>query len=134
MLAQVVDLAALLPLGALADRRGPRVVLGGALLLFAAGLGLIAFGPFPLLAGGCVLYGVAMASWMLPVGIMRSVTAPALVAWRTALYRVSVDAGMFAGPFVSGLLTARHAGVLPGLMLGLAALTGLALLRRRPRR
>ncbi len=36
---------------------------------------------------------------------------------------------MFAGPFVSGLLAARHAGVLPGVMLVILALVGLALLR-----
>lgn len=132
MLAQIVDVAALLPLGALADRRGPRVVLGGVLLLFAVGLGLIGFGTLPLLAAGCVVYGAAMAGWMLPVGILRSVTPPARVAWRTALYRVFVDAGMFAGPFVSGLLTTRHAGVLPAVMLALATLTGLALLLHRP--
>jgi MFS family permease len=130
MLAQVVDVATLLPLGALADRRGPPVVLGSVLLVFAAALALIGFGSLPLLSVGCVLYGVSMAGWMLPVSILRSVTPPARVAWRTALYRVSVDGGMFAGPFVSGLLTARHAGVLPGVMCVALALVGLALLLR----
>jgi hypothetical protein len=52
------------------------------------------------------------------------------VAWRTALYRVSVDGGMFAGPFVSGLLGARHAGVLPGVMTVVLATVGVALLTR----
>jgi len=41
---------------------------------------------------------------------------------------VSVDGGMFAGPFVSGLLTVRHAGVLPEVMLVVLAAVGLALL------
>jgi MFS family permease len=130
MLAQVVDVATLLPLGALADRRRPPVVLGSVLLVFAAALALIGFGTLPMLTVGCILYGVSMAGWMLPVSILRSVTPPARVAWRTALYRVSVDGGMFAGPFVSGLLTARHAGVLPGLMCVALALVGLALLLR----
>jgi MFS family permease len=130
MLAQVVDVATLLPLGALADRRGPPVVLGSVLLVFAAALALIGFGSLPLLSVGCVLYGVSMAGWMLPVSILRSVTPPARVAWRTALYRVSVDGGMFAGPFVSGLLAARHAGVLPGVMLVILSLVGLALVLR----
>jgi hypothetical protein len=62
------------------------------------------------------------------VGILRSVTPPAQVAWRTALYRVSVDGGMFAGPFLSGILAARHGGVLPGVMLVVLAALGLALL------
>jgi uncharacterized membrane protein len=58
------------------------------------------------------------------------VTPPAQVAWRTALYRVSVDGGMFAGPFVSGLLGAERAGVLPGVMMAVLATVGVALLAR----
>jgi len=130
MLAQVVDVATLLPLGALADRRGTPVVLGGVLLVFSLALALIGFGTLPMLAVGCALFGFSMAGWMLPLGILRAVTPPAQVAWRTALYRVSVDGGMFAGPFVSGLLTVRHAGVLPGVMLVVLAAVGLALLAR----
>jgi uncharacterized membrane protein len=79
---------------------------------------------------GCALFGFSMAGWMLPLGILRAVTPPAQVAWRTALYRVSVDGGMFAGPFVSGLLSARHGGVLPGLMMVVLATVGAALLVR----
>ena len=130
MLAQIVDVATLLPLGALADRRGSPVVLGSVLLVFALALALIGFGTLPMLAVGCALFGFSMAGWMLPLGILRAVTPPAQVAWRTALYRVSVDGGMFAGPFVSGLLTVRHAGVVPGVMLVVLAAVGLALLAR----
>lgn len=130
MLSQLVDLAALLPVGALADRRGTPVVLGGVLVVFAAALGLIGFGSLPLVTVGCVLFGLSMAGWMLPLATLRAVTPPAQVAWRTALYRVSVDGGMFAGPFVSGLLGARHAGVLPGVMMVVVATVGVALLTR----
>ena len=130
MLAQVVDVATLLPPGALADRRGTPVVLGGVLLVFSLALALIGFGTLPMLAVGCALFGFSMAGWMLPLGILRAVTPPAQIAWRTALYRVSVDGGMFAGPFVSGLLTVRHADVLPGVMLVVLAAVGLALLAR----
>jgi len=130
MLSQVVDLAALLPLGALADRRGTPVVLGGVLVVFAAALALIGFGSLPLVTAGCALFGFGMAGWMLPLGILRAVTPPAQVAWRTALYRVSVDGGMFAGPFVSGLLGAERAGVLPGVMMAVLATVGVALLAR----
>jgi MFS family permease len=125
MLSQIVDLATLLPLGALADRRGTARVLGGVLLVLSLALALIGFGPLPLMTVGCALFGFSMAGWMLPVGILRSVTPPAQVAWRTALYRVSVDGGMFAGPFLSGILAA---GVLPGVMLVVLAGLGLALL------
>jgi MFS family permease len=128
MLSQVVDAAALLPLGALADRRGTPVVLGSVLLVFSLALGLIGFGGLPLMVVGCALFGFSMASWMLPLGILRAATPPAQVAWRTALYRVSVDGGMFLGPFLSGLLGARHAGVLPGVMATVLATVGLALL------
>jgi MFS family permease len=116
MLTQLTDLAALLPLGALADRRGTARVLGGLLLVFALALGLIGFGSLPLAVAGCALYGLGMAGWMLPLGILRSATPPAQVAWRTALYRVSVDGGMFLGPFVAGLFAARHPGLVPGVM------------------
>jgi MFS family permease len=128
MLAQTVDVVTLLPLGALADRRGTPRVLGSVLLVFALALALIGFGTLPLVAIGCALFGFSMAGWMLPLGILRSVTPPAQVAWRTALYRVSVDGGMFAGPFVSGLLGAGHVGVLPGLMVVVMAAVGVALL------
>jgi MFS family permease len=130
MLSQLVDVVALLPLGALADRRGTPAVLGGVLLVFAVALALIGFGTLPLVTFGCALFGFSMAGWMLPLGILRAVTPPAQVAWRTALYRVSVDGGMFAGPFVSGLLSARHGGVLPGLMMVVLATVGAALLVR----
>lgn len=131
MLAQVVDILALLPLGALADRRGAQPVLGGVLLVFALALGLVAFGSLPLVAAGCLLFGLGMAGWTLPVGILRSVTPPAQVAWRTALYRVAVDGGMCLGPVLSGLLTGRHAGVLPAVMMLASVATGVALLARR---
>ena len=64
---------------------------------------------------------------------MRSVTPPAQVAWRTALYRVAVDGGMCLGPLLAGILAARHAGALPIAMAAALAVTGVALLARRPR-
>jgi MFS family permease len=128
MLSQTVDILALLPLGALADRRGTARVMGGVLLVFALAMGLIGFGSLPMVVGGCALFGLSMAGWMLPVGILRSATPPAQVAWRTAVYRVFVDGGMFLGPFLSGLLTARHAGVLPGVLVLVLAAAGVALL------
>jgi MFS family permease len=128
MLSQAVDVASLLPLGALADRRGTPRVLGGVFLVFSLALALIGFGGLPLAVAGSALFGFSMAGWMLPLGILRSATPPAQVAWRTALYRVSVDGGMFVGPFVAGLLSARHAGVLPGFMAVVMAAVGVALL------
>jgi len=131
MLGQVMDILSVLPLGALADRRGAPVVLGGVLCVFAVAMGLVAFGTLPLMVAGSVLFGFAMASWTLPVNILRMVTPPSQVAWRTALYRVAVDGGMCLGPLLSGILTARHAGALPALMMVVLAATGVALLARR---
>ena len=131
MLSQLVDIAAVLPLGALADRRGAPAVLGGVVLVMAAGVGLVAFGTLPLMVAGCVFFGFAMAGWTLPLTLLRSVTPPAQVAWRTALYRVAVDGGMCLGPLLAGVLTARHAGALPAAMIAVLAATGVALLARR---
>jgi MFS family permease len=133
MVAQACDIAALLPVGALADRHGPPRVLGVILAAFAAATALISFGGLPLVYAGAVMLGLAMAGWMLPVGILRSVTPSAQIAWRTALYRMSVDSGMFLGPFASGLLTALHPAALPALLtITLALLSLLALTVRFP--
>ncbi|HEV8473222.1 MAG TPA: MFS transporter, partial [Methylomirabilota bacterium] len=91
MVAQACDIAVLLPVGAIADRHGPPRVLAVILATFAAATALISFGGLPLVYTGAVLLGLSMAGWMLPVGILRSVTPSAQVAWRTALYRMSVD-------------------------------------------
>ncbi len=130
MLGQAVDIVALLPLGALADRRGARVILGGVLLIFALALGLVGFGTLPMMVAGCALFGLSMAGWTLPLGLLRSVTPPAQVAWRTALYRVAIDGGLCLGPLLSGVLAARYAGALPAVMIVVLAATGLTLLGR----
>jgi len=131
MLGQLVDILAVLPLGALADRRGAPSVLGGVLLLMAAAVGLIAFGTLPLMVAGYGLFGLAMAGWTLPLTLLQAVTAPNQIAWRTALYRVAVDGGMCLGPLLSGVLTARHAGAVPGVMAAVLTATGVTLLARR---
>lgn len=131
MLGQFVDILAVLPLGTLADRRGAPFVLGGVLLVMAAGMGLVAFGTLPLMVAGCVLFGFAMAGWPLPLTLLRMVTPPGQITWRTALYRVAVDGGMCLGPLLSGVLTARHGGALPAVMMVALAATAVALLARR---
>jgi len=131
MLGQLVDILAVLPLGALADRRGAPSVLGGVLLLMAGAVGLVAFGTLPLMVAGYGLFGLAMAGWTLPLTLLRTVTAPSQIAWRTALYRVAVDGGMCLGPLLSGVLTARYAGVVPGVMAAVLTATGITLLARR---
>ncbi|HET9024865.1 MAG TPA: MFS transporter [Burkholderiaceae bacterium] len=105
---QLVDVLVLLPLGTLADRSSRARVLAAVLVVLAAGVGAVAFGSLPLVVIGCVLFGVGLASWMLPVALLNRDGSSHRVAWRTALYRVGVDAGVFLGPVVSGLL-AQHA-------------------------
>ena len=134
MVAQVCDTLALLPLGALADRRGIPRVLGVVLLTFAAAVAMVGLGPLPLVIAGCVVFGLSMAGWMLPVGLLRSATPAAQVAWRTAVFRVFVDGGMFLGPFASGLLGAAHARVLPAALTAALLAVGIALLARSVRR
>ena len=133
MLAQLCDTMALLPVGALADRRGTGRVLGVVLLTFAAAVAAIGLGPLPLVVTGCVVFGLSMAGWMLPVGLLRSATPASQVAWRTALFRVFVDGGMFLGPFASGLLGATHPRVLPATLAALLLTVGVVLLGRRAR-
>ncbi len=131
MTMQVFDIAALLPVGVLADRVGPARVLGVILLVMATASGFVGFGALPVVAAGCALFGLGMAGWMLPLSLLRRETAAAQIAWRTGLYRVCVDGGIFLGPFLAGLLGARHAPVL-GLGWAVAlALTGALLARRR---
>jgi MFS family permease len=134
VLAQLTDTAALLPVGALADRWGIARVLGAVLLTFAAAVAMVGLGPLPLVVAGCVAYGLGMAGWMLPVGLLRSATPASQVAWRTGVFRVCVDGGMFLGPFASGLLGAAHARVLPAVLAGTLLVIGLSLLARGARR
>jgi MFS transporter len=131
MLMQTCDLVAMLPLGVLADRAGSGRVLAGVTLTLAVGSVLIGFGPLAGLVAGGALFGVGMAGWMLPLSVLRRETPPSLIAWRTALYRVGVDGGLFLGPVIGGLVAGRHLAI---VALGLAII-GIGLLRtdRRPR-
>lgn len=104
---QIVDALLLLPLGALADRAARTKVLGAVMLIFALGSAAIAFGSLSIVVVGCALFGVGLAAWMLPVSLVNRDAPAGSVAWRTATYRVAVDAGIFLGPVVSGLMLGR---------------------------
>jgi MFS family permease len=130
MTAQLADIACLLPFGFLSDRRGIAPVLGGVLLVFGAGAFMVVFGNFLLLVAGCLLFGVGMAGWTLPLGLLRADTPAGRIGWRTALYRVGVDGGIFLGPFLGGLLAPAAPRLLPGACAAALALLGLLLLRR----
>lgn len=129
MIAQVCDIALLLPLGFLADRFGParllRVVMGS----LALALLLTSFSDLTGATVGVVCYGIGMAGWMLPLGVLRRETEARDVPWRTAIYRVCVDGGMFLGPFASGML-ASHAGLLPALVATALVLVAVLIGRR----
>jgi MFS family permease len=129
-LAQVVDLAALLPVGWLADRIGRVLMLGIVLTLLGLGTWGTGLGSFTHFALGCALFGVGMAGWMLPLGVIREHTDLRALAWRTGLYRVGIDATSFLGPLVCGILSEAYSGVFIAL-IGLAAvITGGRLLWR----
>jgi MFS family permease len=127
---QVCDIVCLLPAGALADRHGASRVLGLMLLLFGVGVALVAFGDFTALLAGCALVGIAMAAWTLPLSLLRGETPSEQIGWRTAVYRVGVDGGIFLGPFLSGLLTGRAPWLLPGVLVVLLLVIGAVLVRR----
>jgi hypothetical protein len=120
-LAQVVDLLALLPVGWLADRIGRLPVLAGVAGVLGLGTWGVGLGALPLFTMGCALFGLGLAGWMLPLGVIRAHTAQAALGWRTGLYRVGVDAAIFLGPLVCGLLGEANTGVFVGL-LGAASL------------
>jgi MFS family permease len=111
MLMQACDIAALIPIGILADRIGAVRILAGVTLTMAVASVLIAFTPLAGVVMGAALFGVAMAGWMIPLSVLRRETPPARVAWQTALYRVGVDGGIFAGPFLGGVFGGRHLAV-----------------------
>lgn len=126
---QVVDVLFLLPIGALADRRSRARVLGTVLLVLSAGIVAVAFGSLRWVVAGCLLFGLGLAAWMLPVGLINRDSPPSRVAWRTALYRVGVDAGVFLGPVLSGVLAERGVLWLVGSTCsGLLLLLGIGLL------
>jgi MFS family permease len=132
---QLVDVLVLLPLGSLADRASRARVLAVVLLVLAFGVLAVAFGPLPLVIAGCVFFGVGLAAWMLPVALLNRDGAAHRVAWRTALYRVGVDAGIFLGPVVSGLLAERAVLWLVGVLTSAAlVVASVALLRARDAR
>jgi len=130
MVQQLFDIAALVPIGILADRRGAARVLPVILLVMATANALVGFGTLPVVVVGCALFGLSMAGWMLPLSVLRQETAPEHIAWRTGLYRVCVDGGIFLGPFLSGALGMHLAGFLPAVWTAALALTSLLLLAR----
>src|SRR5436309_8124073 len=117
-------------IGMLADRQGAARVLPGILLLMATASAMIGFGALPVVIAGCALCGLSMSVWMLPLSLLRQETEPERIAWRTGLYRVGVDGGIFLGPFLSGVLGMRLAGLLPALSTAALAVTALLLLAR----
>jgi len=129
-LAQIVDLAALLPVGWLADRVGRVLMLGVVLTVLGLGTWGTGLGSFAHFAVGCALFGVGMAGWMLPLGVIREHTELRTLAWRTGLYRVGIDATSFLGPLICGVLGETYSGAFIA-SVGLAAvITGARLIWR----
>ena len=124
MLAQLVDLVALLPVGRLADRLGRTPVLGFVIVVLGLGTAAVGLGSFPWFVAGCACFGFGLAGWMLPVGVIRENTRAEYLAWRMGLYRVGVDAAMFLGPFASGFLGEENAGMFVTAVGALALVVG----------
>ena len=124
MLAQLVDIVALLPVGRLADGLGRTPVLGVVIVVLGLGTAAVGLGSFPWFVVGCACFGFGLAGWMLPVGVIREHTRAEHVAWRMGLYRVGVDAAMFFGPFASGLLGEENARIFVTVVGALALVVG----------
>lgn len=110
---QVLDALFLLPVGMLADRISRARVLGTLLVVLGVGAACTAFGSLPVVFVGCVLFGLGLTAWMIPVGLLNQDGPPAAMAWRTSLYRLGVDGGIFMGPLASGYLA--HQGWLDAI-------------------
>jgi len=116
----VVSAAAMFAAGKLADRAGPRLVLGGGLIVSAIGIGAMSAISAPWHA--VVLYGVVYAlgngaASMIPVGVMVTRAFPV----RTGIANAAVMSGMSVGQLV---VIAALAAVLtvvkwPSVFLGL---------------
>jgi predicted MFS family arabinose efflux permease len=116
----VVSAAAMFAAGKLADRAGPRLVLGGGLIVSAIGIGAMSAISAPWHA--VVLYGVVYAlgngaASMIPVGVMVTRAFPV----RTGIAKAAVMSGMSVGQLV---VIAALAAVLtvvkwPSVFLGL---------------
>lgn len=134
-LAQIVDLIVLLPVGRLADRVGRVPVLGAVMAVLALGTLGTGLGGFPLFVAGCACFGMGLAGWMLPLGIIREHMGVTGLAWRTGLYRVGMDSAVFLGPVLSGLLGERLAGYFVALVgAGALAVSGRLIFRPLGRR
>jgi MFS family permease len=129
-LAQILDLAVLLPVGWLADRVGRPPVLVGVAVVLGIGLFAVGLGSLPSMIVGCALFGLGMAGWMLPLGVIREHTDVRRLGWRTGVYRVGVDGAIFLGPLLCGLLGEARTPIFI-VLVGLASFAIAARLGRR---
>jgi MFS family permease len=129
-LSQLVDLLVLLPVGWLADRIGRPPVLVGVAAVLGVALFAVGLGSLPVVGLGSALFGLSMAGWMLPLGVIREHTDLARLGWRTGVYRVGVDGAIFLGPLMCGVLGEARTPYFIALV-GVAAF-GIALRLARP--
>jgi MFS family permease len=129
-MAQVIDLAILIPVGRLADRMGRGLVLGAVSVVLGLGTLGVGLGSFPWFALGCACFGLGLAGWMLPLGVIREHTPVTRLAWRTGLYRVGVDSAIFLGPLVAGVLEGAGQRIFLAFIGGGALLLGARLVWR----
>ena len=96
---QLVSAAAMFAAGRLADRSGPRLVLGGGLLISGIGIGLMSTitAPWHALLFYGLVYGIGNgAASLIPVGVMVTRAFPA----RTGIANAVVMSGMSVGQLV----------------------------------
>src|SRR5215813_1037356 len=77
-------------------------------------------------------HGLSLAGWMLLLGVIRNHTPAAQLGWRMGHYRVGVDAAIFLGPLVAGLLGRGGESVFLALAGAVALALGARLMARPP--
>ena len=111
-------------IGSYLDRRGPRVVLGMAVL--ATGLTLMLLSSIESLLGFYLFYCVARMSWAGPydLGIHGAVSNwfVAKRAWAASLAQLAQTTGLIVMPFVGFTLIERHGWRTGWLVIGMAVL------------
>ena len=111
-------------IGSYLDRRGPRVVLGMAVL--ATGLTLMQLSRIESLLGFYLFYCIARMSWAGPydLGIHGAVSNWFVVkrAWAASLAQLAQTSGLIVMPFVGFTLIERHGWRTGWLVIGLAVL------------
>ena len=127
-MAQAIDLTLLIPVGGSPTAWATASSWAASASCSASARSAWGSGSFPWFALGCACFGLGLAGWMLPLGVIREHTPVGRLAWRTGLYRVGVDSAIFIGPLVAGIVGPVGESVFLAFVGGAALALGARLL------